>query len=151
MTINQRAAVCIVVLSCMGLALLTALPRLEDNIKEPRIVLGPVVIIETLDDLNIEEFKCQFDPPLKHITLITHYYDNYGDLNDYYQEDQELDKATAKKIWGWSNCIWQPDDDWSACDLHLRVPQTVEDVAGDYSIETSGHEFWHAACGMFHE
>jgi len=120
---------------------------------EPHIVLGltvieSTVITESEYDLTIEDFECEFDPPLKHITLIMNYYDSYEALNVDYLEFQNED---TDEIWGWSSCIWQPEDDWAGCDVYLKVPDTVEDKDDDYAIETTGHEVWHAACGDFHE
>ena len=123
-----------------------------DYTPEPRIELGPVVferlvITESEDILTIEEFECEFTPPIKHITLIMHYYPNYAMLNEEYWN---LNPDDDDEVWGWSACIWQPEDDWAACDVYLKIPDTVVDV-DDYAIETAGHENWHAACGNFHK
>ena len=119
---------------------------------EPHIEFGPVVfestvITESEATLEIEEFVCEFDPPLKHITLIMHYYTDYVMLNEEYWESNPDDD---EEVWGWSACIWQPKDDWAACDVYLKIPDTVVDV-DDYAIETAGHENWHASCGYFHK
>ncbi len=152
MTIKQLAGACSTGALMWAAIILTVMAACEEDAyaEGPRIEFGPAVfestIIETEDTLDIEEFACEFDPPLKHVTIIGHYYTNYVMLNEEYWE---LNPDEEEEVWGWSNCIWQPDDDWAACDVYLYVPTTVVDV-DDYAIETGGHEFWHAACGDFH-
>jgi len=138
-----------IVLWMVAILMLMPAPAEGDTVYDVGLlgVATRTVITESEEDLTIEKFKCEFDPPLKHITLIMHYYTDYAELN---LEHMTL-TGDEEEIWGWSNCIWQPEDDWAACDVYLKIPDTVEDLDGDYAIETAGHENWHAACGDFHE
>ena len=154
MTIKQLVAasgVSLLMWACIIMAIMVSC-YVDGAYAEARIEFGPVVlestvITESEETLEIEEFACEFDPPLKHITLIMHYYTDYVTLNEEYLE---LNPDEEDEVWGWSDCIWQPKDDWAACDVYLKIPDTVVDV-DDYAIETAGHENWHASCGYFHK
>ena len=94
-----------------------------------------------------ERVKCQFEEPLKHITLIMHYYDDRDELNldwNTYGNPEESDE----EIWGWSDCAWQPRDNAAWCDMYVMKPEFVH---GDMDIDTAGHELTHATCGDFHD
>lgn len=110
---------------------------------KPRIVMGPVFIE---DGGTREEATCEFDKPLKYLNLIMHWYQDYDELYaDYILLAQPADK---EEIWGWSNCQWQPEDSWAACDVYAVEPDYVH---ADMNIDTLGHELFHGACGGYHE
>lgn len=102
--------------------------------------------------LDLSEVNCEFDPPLKHLTLIMHYYDTHEEMfEDYIVLNEELkpdENGEYKPIWGWSAWIWQPDDDWAAGDVYTVVPEYVR---ADTAMDTIGHETLHGSCGNFHE
>jgi hypothetical protein len=52
------------------------------------------------------------------------------------------------QVWGWSNCVWQEEDDAAFCDVYAMQPTFVY---SDMDIDTIGHEVFHAACRDFHE
>lgn len=93
-----------------------------------------------------ERVKCEFDEPLKHISLIMHWYDTNEEM--YADYILYADPAEEEAIWGWSQCVWQPDDDWAACDIYVVKPDFVH---ADMNIDTLGHEVLHGACGGFHD
>jgi hypothetical protein len=94
----------------------------------------------------LETVECEFDEPLKHLTLINHWYDRNEEM--YADYILLADPAIHEEIWGWSNCIWQPDDDWAACDVYLVKPDFVH---ADMNVDTIGHEVLHGACRDFHD
>lgn len=106
------------------------------------------VNVYTVTGANMrEKIACEFDEPLKHLTLINHWYDSNAEMYaDYIVLTKEQDQQ--EEIWGWSNCVWQPDDDWAACDVYLVKPEFVH---ADMYIDTFGHEAMHGACGNFHD
>lgn len=113
------------------------------NASKPRIELGPVFI----EDGGLREpFKCEFDPPIKHVTLINHWYTDWAELNaDYLLLAKPNDE---EEVWGWSNCVWQPEDDWAACDIYAVIPEFVD---ASMAVDTYGHEALHGACRDFHD
>ena len=93
-----------------------------------------------------EEVVCEFDEPLTHLTLIMH---DYPDNEEMYADYITLaEPVEHEEIWGWSNCMWQPDDSWAACDVYYVRPDFVH---ADMNIDTIGHEVTHGICGDFHE
>ncbi len=93
-----------------------------------------------------EEVKCEFDEPLKYLNLIMHDYDSNEEM--YADYILLADPVEHEEIWGWSNCIWQPDDSWAACDVYYVRPDFVH---ADMNIDTIGHEVTHGICGDFHD
>ena len=93
-----------------------------------------------------EEVQCEFDEPLKYLNLIMHAYDTNEEM--YADYITLADPVEHEAIWGWSNCVWQPDDRWAACDIYYVKPDFVH---ADMNIDTIGHEVTHALCGDFHE
>ncbi len=93
-----------------------------------------------------EKVVCEFEEPIGHLTLINHWYDTNEEMFAEYLLAEPEDPEEA--IWGWSSCMWQPEDDWAGCDMHLVKPDFVSD---DPYIDTIGHEVFHGACGRFHE
>lgn len=95
-----------------------------------------------------EAVACEFDEPLKYVNLIMHDYDSNEEMYlDYIvlMDNAEID--AEEEIWGWSNCIWQPEDNWAACDVYYVKPEFVH---ADMNIDTIGHEVTHGVCGDFH-
>ena len=93
-----------------------------------------------------EKTDCEFDPPLKYLNLIMHWYDTNEEMfADYITLAEPNDR---EEIWGWSNCLWQPEDSWAVCDVYIVEPVFVY---ADMNIDTIGHEVFHGACGDFHE
>lgn len=92
-----------------------------------------------------ERVECQFDKPIGIIVGVMHYYDSYEALNITYQNAGDMDPD--EEVWGWSFCEWQPEHNYAACDIHTVLPEFVESNV----MDTIGHEFWHGACGYFHE
>lgn len=113
----------------------------NESTKEPRIILGPAVI-----QPERERAVCEFSEPLKYITLVMHWYDTNEEM--YADYIALADPAEHEEIWGWSDCIWQPEDRWAACDVYVVKPDYVR---ADMNIDTLGHEIFHGACGDFHE
>ena len=114
-------------------------PGIYQNVRV--IKAGTSVVIDTR-----EPASCEFEEPLKHITLIMHWYDTHEELNaDYILLAEPVEE---EEIWGWSNCVWQPEDNWAACDIYVRKPDKVR---ADMDIDTLGHEVYHGACGDFHD
>lgn len=110
------------------------------NPSKPRVELGPVMFMS-----DREPVKCEFEKPLKHVTLINHWYMDWDELNaDYLALAEPNDE---EHVWGWSNCIWQPDDDAAWCDIYAVVPLFVQ---ADMYMDTLGHEVLHGSCGGFH-
>jgi hypothetical protein len=98
------------------------------------------------DDIR-EQVACQFDEPLKYINLIMHYYDDPVELNldwNTYGDPEEK----GEEVWGWSDCVWQPEESWAACDIYVVKPSYVH---ADMNIDTAGHELTHATCGDYHD
>lgn len=93
-----------------------------------------------------EEVECEFDPPLKYINLIMHWYDTNEEM--YADYILMADDPKHEDIWGWSSCIWQPDDSWAACDIFVVTPDFVH---ADMNVDTLGHEVLHGACGGYHD
>jgi len=130
-----RGGLLIAALFCMGGCATSGI-----NTSGPRVEYGPIVIESR------EPVKCEFDPPLKHITVIMHWYDGWRELNLDYQLLAEPD--STGEVWGWSNCIWQPEDDFAACDVYAVLPEFVH---ADMAVDTLGHELLHGACRYFHD
>ena len=93
-----------------------------------------------------EEVACEFYEPLKHLTLIMHWYDSNEEM--YADYITLADPVEREEIWGWSNCAWQPEDNWAACDVYVVKPDFVH---ADMNIDTIGHEILHGSCGDFHD
>jgi len=93
-----------------------------------------------------EQVACEFDEPLKYINLIMHDYDSNEEM--YADYILLAEPVEHEEIWGWSNCVWQPDDSWAACDVYYVRPDFVH---ADMNIDTIGHEVEHAMCGDFHD
>lgn len=97
------------------------------------------------EDLR-EEVRCEFDEPLKYVSLIMHAYDSNEEM---YADYILLAKpAEHEEIWGWSHCVWQPEDEAAWCDIYYVKPEFVH---ADMNIDTIGHEVTHATCGGFHD
>lgn len=92
-----------------------------------------------------EKVMCQFAEPIKHVTLVMHWYDTNAEL--YADYIALADPVESTDVWGWSDCIWQPEDDFAACDVYVMKPDFVH---ADMNIDTIGHEVMHAACGDYH-
>ena len=96
-----------------------------------------------------EEVECEFDEPLKYLNLIMHAYDTNPEMYaDYIVLADNDDLDLSEEIWGWSNCMWQPDDSWAACDVYYVKPDFVH---ADMNIDTIGHEVTHGICGDYHD
>lgn len=93
-----------------------------------------------------EPIRCEFPEPLKHLTLIMHWYDTNDEM--YADYIAYADPAEHEEIWGWSDCLWQPEDSWAACDIYVVKPQYVH---ADMNVDTIGHEVLHGSCGNFHD
>ena len=93
-----------------------------------------------------EPVKCEFDQPLKHLTLIMHWYDTNEEM--YADYILLADPVEHTEIWGWSDCAWDEDDSAAWCDIYVVKPDFVH---ADMNIDTIGHEVLHGACGGFHE
>ena len=121
----------------------------EQYESRPKITLGPAVIeSKPVHDTTLDREKvvCEFDKPLKHVILINHWYDDWEALNRDYL--LFVEPEFVEEVWGWSKCIWQPDDNWAACDIYAVVPEFIH---ADMAMDTLGHELLHGACGEFHE
>lgn len=94
-----------------------------------------------------ESVVCEFDKPLKYVTTMYHWYDTYEDLNVDYAILAEPDDPT-ETVWGWSNCVWQEEDNAAWCDVYAVVPEYVD---ADMNMDTVGHEAMHGACGQYHD
>ena len=99
---------------------------------------------DTVIESTRELVECEFDEPITVIVSVMHYYDNYEELN--------IDHLTLtgddEKVWGWSDCEWQPDNNAAFCDVYTFMPKYVQD---DFAMDTIGHEQMHGSCGDFHE
>ena len=93
-----------------------------------------------------EKMQCDFEEPLKHLTLIMHWYDTNAEM--YADYIKTVDKVDHEELWGWSDCLWQPDDNFAACDIYVVKPDFVH---ADMNVDTIGHEVMHAACRSFHD
>ena len=93
-----------------------------------------------------EQVACEFEEPLKYINLIMHHYDTNEEM--YADYILKADPVEHEKIWGWSSCVWQPEDSWAACDVFVVKADFVH---ADMNIDTLGHEVTHATCGDFHD
>ncbi len=101
----------------------------------------------TIKGANLRErVKCEFDEPLKYVTLINHWYDTNEEM--YADYITLADPVEHDEIWGWSDCVWQPEDSWAACDVYVVKPEFVH---ADMYVDTIGHEVYHGACGNYHE
>ena len=93
-----------------------------------------------------EKVECEFDPPLKYVTLQMHWYDDSAELNaDYILL---ADPADHDEVWGWSNCSHDAENNSAWCDIYVVKPDFVH---ADMNVDTIGHEVLHASCGDFHE
>lgn len=135
------AALILLTLSMVCL-IISALTKATDP--QESIVIESVYTVSGSDVR--EKVQCQFDPPLKHVTLIMNWYDTNEEMYADYILMAEDPKH--KEIWGWSSCMWQPDDSWAACDVFVVVPDFVH---ADMNVDTIGHEVLHGACGDYHE
>ena len=107
---------------------------------KPRIELGPALFMS-----DREPVECEFEKPIKHVTLVNHWYTDWDELNaDYIAL---ADPNDEEHVWGWSNCSWQQEDDASWCDIYAVVPLFVQ---ADMYMDTLGHEVLHGSCGGFH-
>lgn len=130
------------------LAVISTVIVVTEGAPRPHIVMGPVQFESDVIDMALarEKVKCKFNPPLKYVTLINHWFDNNEDMYaDYILRAEPNDQ---EEIWGWSNCVWQPDDNAAWCDIYAVIP---EYVTADMNMDTIGHENVHAACGNYHE
>ena len=93
-----------------------------------------------------EQVECEFDPPLKYVTLQMHWYDDSEELNADYILLAE--PADHDEVWGWSNCSHDAENNSAWCDIYVVKPQFVH---ADMNVDTIGHEVLHASCGDFHE
>lgn len=111
--------------------------------KDPHIEYGELVIEEWVsDDREV------IDPEFEITTVVSvfHLFPNYAALNHTYHLDGRSDNGDD--VWGWSNCEWQPDHNYAACDIYTVRP---EYVLGDPAMATIGHEVWHGVAGSFHD
>lgn len=93
-----------------------------------------------------EQVECEFDPPLKYVTLQMHWYEDSAELNaDYITY---ADPADHDEVWGWSNCSHDAENNSAWCDIYVVKPDFVH---ADMNVDTIGHEVLHASCGDFHE
>ena len=93
-----------------------------------------------------ETVKCEFDQPLKHLTLIMHWYDTNEEM--YADYITLADPVEHTEIWGWSDCAWDEDDNAAWCDIYVVKPDFVH---ADMNIDTIGHEVLHGSCGGYHD
>lgn len=122
---------------------------LDQREQKPRIEFGPMIVESKLTDdmlADKEEVKCEFEEPITVVVSVFHYYDNYEDLNRDYTEWYDVDPD--EEIWGFSDCEWQPENNYSACDIYTVHP---EFVVADMAMDTIGHEVYHGSCGDFHK
>lgn len=107
----------------------------------------PTINTYTIVGENLRELvECEFEEPLKYVNLINHWYDSNEEM--YADYILLAEPVEHEEIWGWSNCIWQPEDSWAACDVYLVKPDFVH---ADMNIDTFGHEVLHGACGDYHD
>jgi hypothetical protein len=92
-----------------------------------------------------EKVACEFEKPIKHLTLINHWYDTNAEM--YVDYILLAEPVEHEDIWGWSKCIHQPEDSAAWCDVYLVKPDFVH---ADMNIDTIGHEVLHGSCGDFH-
>jgi hypothetical protein len=110
-------------------------------VSKPRIEYRSATLMSTR-----EPVLCEFEKPLKHVTLVNHWYTDWDELNaDYITL---ADPNGEEHVWGWSNCHWQQEDDAAWCDIYAVVPLFVD---ADMFMDTLGHEVLHGACGDFHK
>ena len=124
------------------LALAWAFLSLQQMPKTKRVVNAYTVVGSDMR----EKVQCDFEEPLKHLTLIMHWYDTNAEM--YADYITLANRVEHEEIWGWSDCLWQPDDDFAACDIYVVKPDFVH---ADMNVDTMGHEVLHAACGNFHD
>lgn len=112
----------------------------EDTVglSKPRITLGPLMAIEGRElvlDTGMENTV---------VVSVLHLYDDYAELNlDY----QTLSDQKEEEVWGWSDCEWQPEQNYAACDIYTIRPTYVH---AEMAFDTLGHEVWHGVAGDFH-
>lgn len=83
------------------------------------------------------------------VVSVFHLYDNYRDLNSDYQHFMvDRGELVGGEVWGWSDCEWQPDQNYAACDVYTVRPTYVH---AEMAFDTLGHEVWHGVAGDFHE
>lgn len=93
-----------------------------------------------------EQVECEFDPPLKYLTLQMHWYEDSAELNaDYILL---ADPADHDEVWGWSNCSHDEENNSAWCDVYAVKPDFVH---ADMNVDTIGHEVLHGSCGDFHD
>jgi hypothetical protein len=80
------------------------------------------------------------------VVSVLHLYDDYKELNVDYLTHADTDDSD--EVWGWSDCEWQPDQNYAACDIYTVRPTYVH---AEMAFDTLGHEVWHGATGDFHE
>lgn len=105
---------------------------------KPRITLGPLMAIEGRElvlDTGMENTV---------VVSVLHLYDDYAELNlDY----QTFSDQKEEEVWGWSDCEWQPEQNYAACDIYTIRPTYVH---AEMAFDTLGHEVWHGVAGDFH-
>jgi len=99
--------------------------------------------IYELATTGTEEIKAEFESTI--VLSVFHLYDNYTELNKAYQ-DSGVSEGDVE-VWGWSLCEWQPEHNYSGCDIYIVRPKFVD----DHAMNTIGHEVWHGVAGEFHE
>jgi hypothetical protein len=132
--------VMILLIAALGFGIIV---KLMDSGKPPKRVIHTFTMVG--EDMR-EQVQCEFEEPLKHVTLIMHYYDTNEEM--YADYVALADPAEHEEIWGWSACEFQPQDDAAWCDIFVVKPTHVH---ADMNIDTLGHEVTHATCGGFHE
>jgi len=110
---------------------------------QPPTISEKKITQEQIDDPELVE--CEFDEPITVVVSVLHYYDNYHALN----HDYNLTGATNGPVFAWSECEWQEDNNYSACDIYTVHP---EFVVADEAMDSLGHEVYHGSCGSeFHD
>jgi hypothetical protein len=145
-TIKKRTWVILIVVSLLLWFVIAGIVNLigkaADNYGTQRVEHYYTIVGEDMR----EPVRCEFEKPLKYVNLIVHWYDTNEEMfADYITL---ADDPSHDEIWGWSSCVWQPHDDWAACDIFVVKPDFVH---ADMNIDTLGHEVLHGACGGFHE
>lgn len=119
----------------------------HDRLIDESITFGAVIFESKLTDdmlADKEEVSCEFDEPITVVVSVLHYYDSYEDLQQAYLTEG----WGTEEVWGWSDCEWQSENNYSACDIHTVHP---EFVVADMAMDTLGHEVYHGSCGDFHD
>jgi len=116
----------------------------------PHIEYGSAVLSNQIVGVpQGEPIDCQFDEPVSIVISVLHYYDNYEELNLDWQTYEVAEEDD--EVWGFSDCEWQQEHNFAACDVYTVHPKYVDDTEESPVFETIGHEVYHGACGDFHD